>query len=1108
MENMKHDFKVCIALCFLIISSAWASAQEVGKVYALQGKAERRSAGQAIWTSVDPASKFFSGDTLRTLSGCRLGLVLNDGALIRLNENSQMTFRLEAQTSNLNFQTGQAHYFSRVDAHPKIETPIVSGSIRGTEFALNVSNQKVSFAMLDGVVELANKYGALVVGEGEEANVKSGQAPVKQLLLRPQDAVQWAIYFPAQLFAELGTYHSGRLATIPELLVSGQFERAEGVLGSESLVGAESERSLREALWALLAIAKNQRDLGIDHIQKALHAAPNSEVILLIASYVYQANLNLKKALEWAEQALETYPNSSAAKLRVAELYLSFGDTETGSKLITAVLKGNPENSLALMLKGFVELTTGQATVAKELFLKSIALDPSAGMPHLGLGLSYIKEGDLRAGEAEIEKAIQLEPTTAVYRSYLGKAFFENDDYARAQSELDNAIKFDPNDPTPYLYRSYLKLANFSPIEALWDLEDSIAKNDNRAVYRSSLLLDQDQGIRSAGLSQVFSALGFGEVARVEASRSLQHDYSNYSAHFLKAASHQSNGPVFNQAALTENLTASLLAPVGYNSLLLAAGGQASLNEYNSLFERPTQRLSIAGYGNTFENTIENEIRAVGSTQEYSYFLRYANTYSDGYRTNDHFRQNILRGLAQVQLSPNDIGLLDISLGFLNQGDNGQYPDSSFNDSDLELKLRDLSGRVGYHHTFSQQSHLIAQLVGVRSKLTSRDDQLERDLGVDLVDTEAMTVEQLPVLSLLNEKTKQTSRGYHADIAQIWDSELVSLVAGAGVSRLNSNDEEKSDIIESDLDGLAPFTLTSRADLVERSETGYLYSTWHLRKWLDFNAGLNWRHLQFSQNIVAPFVDDTDGRSRWNPKVGVTLYPSANLSFRLAYFETLGGSGTRDLEQLEPSEVGGFNQVFENFPGDRARNYGLGIDYKIAKSSYFGLEAVRRKLTRDSTAVDPILAIDLYTGETSQSVSAEHAEQYLDEDIISGYWYQILTKRWIASLASDWSRLNDRFYETEMRTFRNRFGVTYFDPSGFFGFSKANFRHQNRDDLERAEEFLIVDLGLGYQLPHRHGSIRLAVENLTDRQFNYLPTSREASLFSGRALTLFYTVNF
>ena len=73
------------------------------------------------------------------------------------------------------------------------------------------------------------------------------------------------------------------------------------------------------------------------------------------------------------------------------------------------------------------------------------------------------------------------------------------------------------------------------PVEALRDLQKSIDLNNNRAVYRSKLLLDQDQAARGSSLARIYDNLGFEKRALMETAKSLSLDPASHSAHrFLR----------------------------------------------------------------------------------------------------------------------------------------------------------------------------------------------------------------------------------------------------------------------------------------------------------------------------------------------------------------------------------------------------------------------------------------------------------------------------------------------------------------------------------------------------------------------------------------------
>jgi hypothetical protein len=119
-----------------------------------------------------------------------------------------------------------------------------------------------------------------------------------------------------------------------------------------------------------------------------------------------------------------------------------------------------------------------------------------------------IRRARAEEGRKDLQVAATLEPRRSILRSYLGKAWSETRDAARAEKELRLAQKLDANDPTPWLYSAILAEQQNKVNEAIDDLEHSQELNDNRSLFRSRLLLDQDKAIRSANLARIYQDAG------------------------------------------------------------------------------------------------------------------------------------------------------------------------------------------------------------------------------------------------------------------------------------------------------------------------------------------------------------------------------------------------------------------------------------------------------------------------------------------------------------------------------------------------------------------------------------------------------------------------
>src|SRR5262249_11113415 len=190
-------------------------------------------------------------------------------------------------------------------------------------------------------------------------------------------------------------------------------------------------------------------------------------------------------------------------------------------------------------------------------------------------------------GLRDLQAATVLEPNMAIYHSYLGKAFSQTNQISNAERDLERAKTLDPNDPTAWLYSAILNKQENRYNAAIDDLEKSLKLNDNRRIYRSQFLLDQDRSIRGTNLAAIYLNDGMVEQSVREAVRAVDDDYSSAPAHLFLANSYNAlrdptrillryETPWFNELLLS-----NLLSPVGGGPL----SQFVSEEEYSKMFE-------------------------------------------------------------------------------------------------------------------------------------------------------------------------------------------------------------------------------------------------------------------------------------------------------------------------------------------------------------------------------------------------------------------------------------------------------------------------------------------------------------------------------------------
>ncbi|MGH8569699.1 MAG: tetratricopeptide repeat protein, partial [Gammaproteobacteria bacterium] len=417
-------------------------------------------------------------------------------------------------------------------------------------------------------MRLSNPAGQLLVASGEAAIAPQGQAPQRRIVVKPRQAVEWALYYPPLLDSRPESYPEAlrpavrgyrqndfpaafaALDGVPEgardaryhilraglLLSVGRVPEAEGDLRSAERL--DPKNGTAYALRSVIAVVRNEQEEALKLAAEAVRLAPGAATPYVARSYAEQSAFEIEKAQQSIQQASRLTPEDALVWARLAELELSRGDLDASLEAARKAEQLDPGLARTQTVLGFAYLTRIEVDHAKTAFERALVLDPADPLPRLGMGLAKIRDGDLDAGTKEIEIAASLDPNNSLVRSYLGKAYYEQKRGGLAETEFEQAKLLDPKDPTPWFYDAIQKQTTNRPVEALHDLQKAIDLNDNRAVYRSRLLLDQDLAARSAALGRIYRDLGFEQRALVEGWKSVSTDPGDYSGHRLLADSY------------------------------------------------------------------------------------------------------------------------------------------------------------------------------------------------------------------------------------------------------------------------------------------------------------------------------------------------------------------------------------------------------------------------------------------------------------------------------------------------------------------------------------------------------------------------------------------
>ncbi|NNG47089.1 MAG: tetratricopeptide repeat protein, partial [Deltaproteobacteria bacterium] len=533
-----------------------------------------RKGGATDWEPVRRKDEFCPGDAVRVMAQSRADLLLINETTLRLDQNTEIIFRAPEREKEfwLDVLLGGTYFMSRTPRTFQINTPFVNAGVEGTEFFIGVEKDRALLTVFEGRITAANDAGKVTLHSGQSAVAEAGRAPVLRIEGRPRDAVRWTLFYPVVAATRPGA-PLGWQDRAAKLLAVGRVEEA----------GAEIDEVLKAtpgdadalALQAVIAVAQNENGKALDLAKKAVEAAPKSATARIALSYAQQAAFDLEGALSTLEEAVQSEPGNGLARARLSELLLSFGRLDEALGEAKKAAGQNPGIARTQTVLGFAYLAQIKTKDSRAAFEKAIELDQADPLPRLGLGLAMIRDGDVEGGRKEIEIAASLDPNNSLIRSYLGKAYYEEKRDEIAATQFEMAKEFDPNDPTPFFYDAIRKQTRNRPVEALNDMQKAISLNDNRAIYRSRLLLDEDLAARSASLGRIYSDLGFQQLALVEGWKSVNTDPANYSAHRFLADSYSAL-PRHEIARVSELLQSQLLQPININPIQPSLG-QSSL---------------------------------------------------------------------------------------------------------------------------------------------------------------------------------------------------------------------------------------------------------------------------------------------------------------------------------------------------------------------------------------------------------------------------------------------------------------------------------------------------------------------------------------------------
>ncbi len=1081
MTRLQRDIRwLCLLVCtvfiltpFTLIRNAFgadACVTRAAQVVSVQGTVEVRRHQSSSWEPAVLDASLCAGDSLRVRTHSRAAIRLNNDSVMRLDQRTTITIpETEANkiTALIDLIKGAVHIITRTPLPFKIRTPFLNAGVEGTEFTVALETDHARVVIFEGRVSASNEHGSVMLTSHEAAIAYPHQPPLKETIVRPLDAVQWALYYPAIIgyHRDPGSGNASNRITQAEYLLSvGQADEATTLI--DHLLADTPDNSAAIALKSIIAVVQNDQDRALELAHQAVKHDDLSAPARLALSYAQQAAFDIDAALASVKQAVTLDPQNALIWARLSELHMSVGELEQALESAQEAVNLNPTIAKTQTVLGFAYLLQISTREAQSIFREAILLDQTDPMPRLGLGLALIREGQLEAGRIQLEIAASLDPGNSLIRSYLGKAYFEEKRYSLAETQFELAKKLDPLDPTPWFYDAIQKQTQNRPVEALRDIQKSIELNDNRAVYRSRLLLDQDQAGRGSSLARIYDNLGFDKRAIVETAKSLSHDPSNHSAHRFLADTY-AGVPRHEAARVSELLQAQLMQPINVNPIqprlavadlnIITSTGPSGVgfNEFAPLMERNRSQFVTSGFvGNN--RTFGNEIVFSKLYERTSVSLGQFHYQTDGFRINNDQNHDILNAFIQHAVTPRLNIQAEVRTRSSEQGNlspdfdrnkNISYPRQSplHPENRLRRNTDENMARIGTRYALSPKQDFIFS--GIYS------------------DTKFQNIDVAFSSNLHNTERLSHDSGYQTEAQYQFRGNRFNLLAGTGMYRIDV--EQSSQNRDIRFPGRTfPCTNNCSAGNFNRDTTnGYVYSNINLSPKLNFTLGFNY----------GAYTEGMLDFNAFDPKFGIQWDFIKNTRLRLAWFESTKSS-LAARQTLEPTQIAGFNQLFDDHNGTRSRRMGIGIDTYFADNVIGGGEISQREYV-------PFVG-GLFEKRT--------------EKIYRAYLYGIKKKNWVVNSEVTYEKLsrhgglNDSLRQIDTLTMP--IGVSFYTAMGISANLTGTFVRQKVDRKEGIENFFLLDTVLSYRFPNRKGFLSLEGRNLLDQNFlfhNNFPASEQ-----------------
>ncbi|MFC1489822.1 FecR domain-containing protein [Candidatus Latescibacterota bacterium] len=188
MLHKRMFFKVIKLLLLFVLVSGVVYAQDddqVAIIISMKGELEFRATSGDDWTAAENRSPLFNGNQLRTGTGVKaVVMYTGTGSRVLINENTSIEIQADIAQAGGKPEVERTRLilgeiYNKAKGNYEVETPSSVASVRGTEFNVLTQEGSDSYVGVEGIIEVMNAFGSIVLNQLQETTVVQNQAPTE-----------------------------------------------------------------------------------------------------------------------------------------------------------------------------------------------------------------------------------------------------------------------------------------------------------------------------------------------------------------------------------------------------------------------------------------------------------------------------------------------------------------------------------------------------------------------------------------------------------------------------------------------------------------------------------------------------------------------------------------------------------------------------------------------------------------------------------------------------------------------------------------------------------------------------------------------------------------